>query len=142
MTAPVLTTGWDHSVRAAVPPFTADGLRQVLEKVQRWAPYVDGILLDDVAAVLDDYTPSESETADFALRLRGHLQRLTALAFSDGLSDQDEQLCDLVAQAHALRIAALPTDRRQAVGHLRRMAWTLEALLERLVAQQHLKEEP
>ncbi|WP_190039755.1 DUF6415 family natural product biosynthesis protein [Streptomyces fructofermentans] len=129
-------------MRAAVPPFTADGLRQVLEKVQRWAPYVDGILLDDVAAVLDDYTPSEKETADFALRLRGHLQRLAALALSDGLSMQDEQLCDLVAQAHALRSAVLPADRRQAVGHLRRMAWTLEALLERMVARQRLKEEP
>ncbi|MEU3796016.1 DUF6415 family natural product biosynthesis protein, partial [Streptomyces fructofermentans] len=142
MTAPALTAGWEHPVRAAVPPFTADGLRQVLEKVQRWAPYVDGILLDDVAAVLDDYTPSEKETADFDLRLRGHLQRLAALALGDGLSEQDEQLCDLVAQAHALRFAVLPADRRQAVGPLRRVSRTLEALRYRLVARPPHRGEP
>ena len=71
----VLSPSWAHPVRAAVPPFTEARLRRVLEKLQRWAPYVDGSLLDDV-------------------------------------------------------------------GHVRQMAWTLNELLELLVTNQCLTEEP
>ncbi|MBZ6193504.1 hypothetical protein KVH07_11250 [Streptomyces olivaceus] len=80
MTGTTLRPGWSHPVRAAVPPFTGAGLRRVLEKVQCWAPYVDRLLLDDVAAVLDDYTPTEHEVDEHAQRLRGHLTRLVRVA--------------------------------------------------------------
>ncbi|KAF3470110.1 DUF6415 family natural product biosynthesis protein [Streptomyces sp. Tu 3180] len=142
MTATALCPGWSHPVRAAVPPFTEAGLRRVLEKVQRWAPYVDGLLLEDVAAVLDDYTPTEHEGDEHAQRLRGHLRRLIDLAVVSTVAEQDEQVADLVERGRALRSEETPAEHRRAVGHIRRMAWTLDNLLERLVAHQCLTEAP
>ncbi|MFG3133619.1 DUF6415 family natural product biosynthesis protein [Streptomyces tendae] len=140
MTATTLRTGWSHPVRAAVPPFTEAGLRRVLEKVQRWAPYVDGLLLDDVAAVLDDYTPTEHEVEEHAQRLRGHLLRLVHLAVVSRVAGTDQQTAVLVERGLTIRSEELPTDHRRAVGHIRRMAWALDELLERLVAHQCLTE--
>jgi hypothetical protein len=117
-----------------------DRLRMVLEKVQKWQPYVDGSLLDDVAAVLDDYMPNEEEVDDSALRLRGHLMRLTNLAVTAKVVEQDERVATLVERARAVRSEELPGDHWRAVGHVRRMAWTLDELLERLVENQCLKE--
>ncbi|MFJ8143456.1 DUF6415 family natural product biosynthesis protein [Streptomyces sp. NPDC096048] len=142
MTATTLRPGWSHPVRAAVPPFTEVGLRRVLEKVQRWAPYVDGLLLDDVAAVLDDYTPTEHEVDEHAQRLRGHLMRLVHLAVCSKVAEQDGQVADLIERGRTIGTDEVPTDHRRAVGHLRRMAWTLHELLERLVAHQCLTEAP
>ncbi|MFE0807865.1 MULTISPECIES: DUF6415 family natural product biosynthesis protein [Streptomyces] len=142
MTATTLRPGWSHPVRAAVPPFTEAGLRRVLEKVQRWAPYVDGLLLDDVAAVLDDYTPTEHEVDEHAQRLRGHLMRLVHLAVVSKAAERDEQTAGLVKRGRTIRSEEVPTDHRRAVGHIRRMAWTLDALIERLVAHQCLTEAP
>ncbi|MEV5453800.1 DUF6415 family natural product biosynthesis protein [Streptomyces sp. NPDC052535] len=142
MTATTLRPGWPHPVRAAVPPFTEAGLRRVLEKVQRWAPYVDGLLLDDVAAVLDDYTPTEHEIEEHAQRLRGHLLRLVHLAVISRVAETDQQTAVLVERGRTIRSEEVPTDHRRAVGHIRRMAWTLDELLERLVAHQCLTEAP
>ncbi|MCW8119226.1 MULTISPECIES: DUF6415 family natural product biosynthesis protein [Streptomyces violaceoruber group] len=142
MTATTIRPGWSHPVRAAVPPFTDAGLRRVLEKVQRWAPHVDGLLLDDVAAVLDDYTPTEHEVDEHAQRLRGHLMRLVHLAVVSKVAEQDGQVADLINRGRTIGTEEVPTDHRRAVGHLRRMAWTLHELLERLVADQCLTEAP
>ncbi|MFH9438622.1 DUF6415 family natural product biosynthesis protein [Streptomyces rochei] len=142
MTATPLRPGWSHPVRAAVPPFTEAGLRRVLEKVQRWAPYVDGLLLDDVAAVLDDYTPTEHEVDEHTQRLRGHLMRLVHLAVCSNVAEQDGQVADLIERGRTIGTEEVPTDHRRAVGHLRRMAWTLHELLERLVTHQCLTEAP
>ncbi|MER7966865.1 MULTISPECIES: DUF6415 family natural product biosynthesis protein [Streptomyces] len=142
MTATTLRPGWSHPVRAAVPPFTEAGLRRVLEKVQCWAPYVDGLLLDDVAAVLDDYTPTEHEVDEHAQRLRSHLMRLVHLAVVSKAAERDEQTAGLVERGRTIRSEEVPTDHRRAVGHIRRMAWTLDELIERLVAHQCLTEAP
>ncbi|MFG3250575.1 DUF6415 family natural product biosynthesis protein [Streptomyces sp. NPDC048187] len=142
MTATSLRPGWSHPVRAAVPPFTEAGLRRVLEKVQCWAPYVDGLLLDDVAAVLDDYTPTEHEVDEHAQRLGGHLMRLVHLAVVSKAAERDEQTAGLVERGRTIRSEEVPTDHRRAVGHSRRMAWTLDELIERLVAHQCLTEAP
>ncbi|MFE5599842.1 DUF6415 family natural product biosynthesis protein [Streptomyces coelicoflavus] len=142
MTATTLHPSWSHPVRAAVPPSTEAGLRQVLEKVQRWAPYVDGLLLDDVAAVLDAYTPTEHEVDEHAQRLRGHLMRLVHLAVVSKVAEQDEQVADLIERGRTIRTEEVPTDHRRAVGHTRRMAWTLDELIERLVTHQCLTEAP
>ncbi|GAA2575245.1 MULTISPECIES: DUF6415 family natural product biosynthesis protein [Streptomyces] len=142
MTATTLRPGWSHPVRAAVPPFTEAGLRRVLEKVQRWAPYVDGLLLDDVAAVLDDYTPTEHEVDEHAQRLRGHLMRLVHLAVFSKVAEQDGQVADLIEHGRAIRDRGRthrpPSCRRTP----RRMAWTLDELLERLVAHRCLTKAP
>ncbi|MDQ0386165.1 hypothetical protein J2S54_002985 [Streptomyces sp. DSM 42143] len=142
MTATTLRPGWSHPVRAAVPLFNEAGLRQILEKVQRWAPYVDGLLLDDVAVVLDDYTPTEHEVDEHAQRLRGHLRRLVHLAVVTKVAERDAQTADLVERGRTIPSEEVPTDHRRAVGHIRRMAWTLDELLERLVAHQCLTEAP
>ncbi|MFC9280847.1 DUF6415 family natural product biosynthesis protein [Streptomyces collinus] len=142
MTAPAEAPGWNHPVRPSDHHrFDPDRLRWVLGKVQQWTPYVDGLLLDDIAHVLDDYTLTEAEVDDSALRLRGHLMRLVNLADTAQVTEQDERVNELVAQARTVRAEELPNDHRRAVGHVRRMAWTLEELLERLVANQCLKEE-
>ncbi|MFF8639000.1 DUF6415 family natural product biosynthesis protein [Streptomyces pilosus] len=141
-TGATICPGWSHPVRAAVPPFTEAGLRRVLEKVQHWAPYVDGLLLDDVAAVLDDHTPTADEVGEHARRLRGHLRRLVDLAVVSTVAEQDKHVADLVERGRTLRCEDVPAEHHRAVGHLRRMAWTLEDLLERLVADQCLTEAP
>ncbi|MEV7885133.1 hypothetical protein ACWD3I_25590 [Streptomyces sp. NPDC002817] len=116
MTAAALSLGWAHPVRAAMPPFTETGPKWALEKMQCWASYVEGSLLDDIAAVLDLYSPTENEI--------------------------DEHVAGLVAQGRAIRSEEVPSDHRRAVGHVRKMAWTLNELLELLVANQCPTEEP
>jgi hypothetical protein len=130
---------WEHSVRPADRPFDPDRLRWVLKKVQQWAPYVDCLLLDDLAIVLDDYTPTEDEVEDIALRLRGHLMRLVNLAVTSQADEQDQEVAELVTTGRAIRDEELPGGHHQAVGHVRRMAWTVNELLERLVENQCLK---
>ncbi|WP_307818548.1 DUF6415 family natural product biosynthesis protein [Streptomyces sp. MBT62] len=131
--------GWTHPVRRAEKPSDPDKVRWLLGKVQTWQPYVDGLLLDDLAAVLDDYSPSEEEVEDFALRLRGHLMRLANLALTSKVAERDEVVAELVERARDIRSEELPGDHRQAVGHVRRMAWNVNELLERLVETQCLK---
>jgi len=142
VTAPDTIARWDHPVRAAVPPFTDAGLKRVLEKIQRWAPYVDGLLLDDIAAVLDDYMPSEDEADEHAQRLRGHLMRLVNLAVTSKVDQRDQKVAGLVERGRIIRSEEVPSDHRRAVGAVRQMAWTLNELLELLVENQCLTEEP
>ena len=130
---------WEHAVRPAETRFAPDRLRWVLGKVQQWAPYVDGLLLDDLALVLDDYTPAEEEVEDIAMQPRGHLMRLVNLALTSQVYRQDPEVADLIGSGRAIRDEELPGDHRQAVGHIRRMAWIVNELLERLVANQCLK---
>lgn len=141
MTATTLSLGWSHPVRAAVSPFTEVGLRH-LAKVQRWAPNLDGPLLDDMADVLDDCTHTEHDVDEHAQRLRGRLMRLVDLAIVSKVAEQDEQVADLTERGRTIRTEEVPRDHRRDVGDIRSMAWTLGVLLERLVAHQHLTEAP
>jgi hypothetical protein len=134
------TPRWDHPVWLAAVPFDPERLRWVLERVQKWQPSVDGSLLDDVAAVLDDYMPGEDEIEENALRPRGHLMRLVNLPVTAKVAEQDEQGAELVERARTVRSEEAPGDHRKAVGHVRRMAWTRNKLLELLVENQRLKE--
>lgn len=140
MTVPDTIPRWDHPVRPADLPFTAEGLERVLRKIQDWKPYVDGALLDDVAAVIDDFTPAENEVEEHAMRLRRHLMRLVNLAVADKVVERDGRVARLVSEARQVRSEELPGDHRRNVGHVRRMAWTVNELLERLVENQCLKE--
>ncbi|XUL90984.1 DUF6415 family natural product biosynthesis protein [Streptomyces galilaeus] len=108
----------------------------ILPKIQSWQPYIDGSLLHDVATVLDDNMPGEEEVDDSALRMRGHLMRLVNLAVTDRVVEQDACIAQLVERARMVRSEELPGDHRKAVGHVRRMAWTLNELLERLIENQ------
>jgi hypothetical protein len=142
MTDTMPVPGWTHPVREAELPGIAEGLARLLEKVQNWAPYVDGLLLDDVAAVLDDHVPDEYEVAEHAQRLRSHLMRLVNLAVASRVDQRDRGVADLVERGRELWSQELPSDHPQAVGHIRRMAWTVNELLELLVKHQCLTDEP
>ena len=142
MTDTMPVPGWTHPVREAVLPGTTQGLERLLERVQNWAPYVDGLLLDDVAAVLDDHVPDEDEVVEHAQRLGSHLMRLVNLAVASRVNQRDREVADLVERGRELRSQELPGDHAQAVGHIRRMAWTLNELLELLVKHQCLTDEP
>ncbi|MEV8597318.1 DUF6415 family natural product biosynthesis protein [Streptomyces sp. NPDC052012] len=125
---------------AWAPPLDTAELAAVVDKIRQWTPYDDDALLEDVGAVLDDVVPSEDELADHAQRLRGHLMRLVAIAVAQEAGQSDPEADRLVHQARDVRAAEMPGDHMAAVGHLRRMAWSVNELLERLTAIKCVKE--
>jgi hypothetical protein len=115
-------------------------LETVLTKVRGWQPFHGESLLDDVGAVLDDVTPAVEALDDHDLRLRGHLIQLVAIAVATEADQKDPKAEQLIERARRLRAEAMPGDRLQAVGHLRRMAWAVNELRERLGAIKCLRE--
>ncbi|MFE3940976.1 DUF6415 family natural product biosynthesis protein [Streptomyces sp. NPDC059118] len=61
-------------------------------KVRMRQPYVDGVLLDDVAAVLDDHVPTEQEAEVLATRSSGHLMRLVQLVVASKADQRDKEV--------------------------------------------------
>lgn len=118
----------------------ADALRAAVDKFRRWDPYDGDALLDDVGAVLDNVTPCEEDLEDLAQRLRGHLMQLVGIAVATEADQKDEGAGRLIQQARTVRAEDIPGDYMKAVGHLRRMAWSVNELLERLSALKYLKE--
>ncbi|MBZ9641506.1 DUF6415 family natural product biosynthesis protein [Streptomyces sp. PSKA30] len=80
--------------------------------------------------MLDDLTPPEDLFEEHAQRLRGHLMRLVDVAVAARADLEDTQAARLIEQARVVRSEEVPGDHRQAVGHLRRMAWAVNELLE------------
>jgi hypothetical protein len=89
---------------------------------------------------VDSVVPDE--VAEHAVRLRSHLMRLVNLAVASKVDRRDREVADLVERGRELWSQELPGDHAQAVGHIRRMAWTLNELLELLVKHQCLTDEP
>ncbi|MGW3669147.1 DUF6415 family natural product biosynthesis protein [Streptomyces sp. NPDC005141] len=112
----------------------------MLTKVCGWQPFDGESLLDDVGAVLDDVVPAEGALDDHDLRLRGHLMQLVAIAVATEAGQKDPEAEQLIERARWLRTEAMPGDHLQAVGHLRRMAWSVNELHERLGAIKCLRE--
>ncbi|MFD5575097.1 DUF6415 family natural product biosynthesis protein [Streptomyces cadmiisoli] len=131
---------WAHSMERWQPPLGREALEDVLQKVPAWQPFDGAALLDDVAIVLDDLTPPEDLHDELAQRFRGHLMRLVAIAVATRAAAEDTETAELIERARSIRSEEMPGDHRQAVGHLRRLAWTVNELLERLVATKCLKE--
>ncbi|MFJ2566566.1 DUF6415 family natural product biosynthesis protein [Streptomyces sp. NPDC087568] len=117
-----------------------EALRDVLAKVHQWQPFDGGALLDDVGAVLDECIPAEEHVDELAERLRGHLMRLVTIAVAAEAEQRDETAAELIKRARTIRAEDAPGDHWRAVGHLRRMGWIVNELLERLVATRCLKE--
>ncbi|WP_344049867.1 DUF6415 family natural product biosynthesis protein [Streptomyces thermoalcalitolerans] len=122
------------------PPLGVDDLAALLAKVQQWTPFDGDALLDDVGAVLDEVVPPEEDFDVLAQRLRGHLMRLVDIAVAAGVADKDLEAERLIRQARTVHAGDVPGDHRRAVGHLRRMAWSLNELFERLSAIKYVKE--
>ncbi|MER5382333.1 DUF6415 family natural product biosynthesis protein [Streptomyces sp. NPDC002688] len=122
------------------PPLDLEALETVLTKVRRWQPFDGESLLDDVGAVLDDVVPAEEALDDHVLRLRGHLMQLVAIAVAAEAGQRDSEAEQLIEWVRRLHTEAMPGDHLRAVGHLRRMAWSVNELHERLGAIKCLRE--
>lgn len=121
------------------PPAPSE-LANVLAKIRQWTPYDGDALLEDVGAVLDDVVPREEELEDHARRLGGHLMRLVDIAVAAEAGQDDQEADRLIRQAREVRALKMPGGHLPAVGYLRRMAWSVNELLERLAVVGHLKE--
>ncbi|MFE0255752.1 DUF6415 family natural product biosynthesis protein [Streptomyces sp. NPDC059010] len=84
--------------------------------------------------------PSGEDVEVLDQRLRGHLTRLVDIAVAAEADQSDQPVAQLLEHASAMRVQDMPVDHRQAVGHLRRMGWAVNELLERLVETGFLKE--
>ncbi|MER5915486.1 DUF6415 family natural product biosynthesis protein [Streptomyces sp. NPDC001982] len=131
---------WTRPVPAWTPPLDPDVLHSVLAKIRQWQPFDGDAVLDDVAAVLDDFIPAEEQIDELAHRLRGHLARLVDIAVAAEAEERDATTAGLIDRAHAVHSEDVPGDHWTAVGHLRRMGWTVNELLEHMVATQCLRE--
>ncbi|MEV6400863.1 DUF6415 family natural product biosynthesis protein [Streptomyces sp. NPDC051907] len=140
MTAPAAVGRRRRPIPAWQPPIDADALRATLEKCQRWDPYDGDALLDDVGAVLDDVTPREEDLQVLAQRLRRRLTQLVGIAVATEADQKDPEAGRLTQQARTVHTEDMPGDHMKAVGRLRRMAWSVNELLERLSTLKHLKE--
>lgn len=116
------------------PPLDPTELRRVLRRMRVWEPFDADALLDDVGTALDDVPPAEEHRRELAERLRGHLAQLVDIAISGGADRKDTATLTLIENARATRSEVMPMDPRRAVVHLRRTAWTVNELLERLLA--------
>lgn len=121
-------------------PLGPSELAGVLTKLRQWTPYDGDTVLDDVGAVLDDVLPPRDLLADLAVRLHGHLARLADIAVATEADQADLEAARLIRQARAVcaqqaSVAHVPT-----VGQLRRLAWAVNELLERLTVIGCLRE--
>ncbi|MFJ8754595.1 DUF6415 family natural product biosynthesis protein [Streptomyces sp. NPDC102441] len=127
-----------ETTQAWLPPLDPVELRRVLQKVRVWEPFDADALLDDVGTALDDVPPAEEYQEELAERLRGHLMQLVDIAIGGDAEAKDATAHALIEHAREVRSKDMPGDPRRAVGHLRRMAWTVNELLERLLATRQL----
>ncbi|MGW4731862.1 DUF6415 family natural product biosynthesis protein [Streptomyces shenzhenensis] len=141
MTAvPTVLQSRTRPVLAWTPPLDPEALQLVLEGIRRWRSFDGDALLDDVGEVLDNVVPSEENVGDLAVVLGDHLVQLVNIAVAAKAHHEDLTADRLIQQARVVGAERLPSDHRQAVGHLRRLAWSVNELLERLAAIQCLKE--
>ncbi|MET7746504.1 DUF6415 family natural product biosynthesis protein [Streptomyces sp. NPDC005385] len=132
MTAPGAVAGPERVVDPWEPPLDVEALTSVLAACRAWSPLDGETILDDVGAVLDDVVPPEEALDEHALRLRGHLMQLIAIATAAEAGQKDTDAARLIERGRQVRAEELPGDHRQSVGHLRRMAWVVNELHERL----------
>ncbi|MEU3734536.1 DUF6415 family natural product biosynthesis protein [Streptomyces sp. NPDC033538] len=126
----------------AVPPWTppldSSELADVLAGLRRWTPFDGDAVLKDVGVVLDDVAPREEE--DCALRLVGHLVTLVDIAVASNTGQQDTEAGLLVQRDRGMRATQAPDGYWQAVAYLRRLAWSVNELLERLTVTGCIRE--
>ncbi|MFD9503466.1 DUF6415 family natural product biosynthesis protein [Streptomyces sp. NPDC060035] len=150
MTAPTQVVPWARPAQETLrlqdpvtseawhPPFDSAELQSIRRRMHMWEPFDADALLDDVGTALDEVPPSEEGSEELAQRLRGHLMRLIAIAVSGEADRKDSVALRLLEQARTVWSQDMPGDRRTAIGHVRRMAWTVNELLERLLATRHV----
>ncbi|MFF1600802.1 DUF6415 family natural product biosynthesis protein [Streptomyces mirabilis] len=123
---------WGHRVEPAQLP-QPDAVEAALAKIRAWSPYDGDAWLDDVADALDFVPVPEELVDELGQRLRGYLMQLVAIAAGDETERRDARAALCITRARDIREAEMPGDYRQAVGHLRRMGWAVNELLDLLV---------
>lgn len=136
---PVTAAPWRGPVTAWSPPLNGGELWALLEKVRRWEPFDGGELLDDVADALDNPAPTTDILRGLVQRLHKGSARLADIAIAAG-AQADLTTARLIESATMLGGQPLPGVHDDAVAYARRVAWTTNELLERLVALRCLKE--
>ncbi|MET8905740.1 DUF6415 family natural product biosynthesis protein [Streptomyces sp. NPDC004538] len=121
-------------------PLGPSELAGVLTKLRQWTPYDGEMVLDDVGAVLDDVLPPQDVLGDLAVRLCGHLARLADIAVATEAGQADLEAERLVRQARAVCAQQASVGRVPTVGQLRRLAWAVNELQERLTVLGCLRE--
>lgn len=139
MTASGAAQRFPRPVPRWTPPLDSEALASVLDRLHGWQAYDGGALLDDVAAALDEVVPAEEHMDELAQRLRGHLMQLVNIAVA-AEGEDDAATAYLIARARTVRVEELPGGHWPAVGHLRRMAWVVNELMERMVTIRCLRE--
>ncbi|MFE3045423.1 DUF6415 family natural product biosynthesis protein [Streptomyces albidoflavus] len=125
----LLAAGW-------TPPLEHDQLARVAERL-RSLRSLDAIL-DNAGDVLSGQDPPEEEFAVLEERLREDLTRLVNIAVA--ATAQDPGVTGLADRARALTSKELPDSWRPALTHLRRMAVTVQTLLEQLARAGAIRE--
>ncbi|KIX80007.1 MULTISPECIES: DUF6415 family natural product biosynthesis protein [Streptomyces] len=117
----LLSAGW-------TPPLEYGQLSRIAERLRSLRSLE--AILDDAGDVLSGQDPPEEEFANLGERLRDDLTRLADIAVA--ATEPDPGVASLTDRARSLTAAELPYGRRLALTHLRRMAGTVQELLEQL----------
>lgn len=121
------------------PPLAPDQLRCVLAKMARWQPIDLDVVYDDLEQVLGEFCPAPSAVGAIGDRLRDALAQLSNIACADPAFAPSPEIAALVEQGAGLRGEAKPRDDRQALGQVRRIALTTSDIVDRLIAERHIK---
>lgn len=133
---------WKGTHREAegwTPPLGADAMAHVLTKLRDWEPLDWDAIFEDLASVLGERAPDCDEVDELAERLRGSLKRLVCIALAGHADEKDQETAVLIKHARILRSHELPGGYWKALGHLRRLGWVTNELLERLSQTGHLE---
>ncbi|MEU0786695.1 DUF6415 family natural product biosynthesis protein [Streptomyces sp. NPDC006173] len=112
------------------PPSTMQALPGVPAKLRQGQARDSASLLEDVKASLDNLTPAEVTLSDLAFRLHAHLKRLTAIATAAEADRSVAHANHLLTPAAQVQVGVMLVSHLQGVEYLRRIAWTVNQLLE------------
>ncbi|MFI8194017.1 DUF6415 family natural product biosynthesis protein [Streptomyces sp. NPDC085946] len=124
----------------SLPAAEESGLRPLHARkgLYQWEPFDGNAVLNDVANALDNVVLAEEDIEQFTQRLPSHLMGMVTIGIA-GEAERDAAAAQLIAQVRALSDQDVLGDHQAAVGHLRRMAWTVNELFDRLVAKKCLR---
>ncbi len=114
------------------PPVDVETLARILAAFRDWDPLDWDTIFEDLAAVLGQETPEHYELVGLADRLHSTLFRLVSIASAGHAYEEDQEAVVLIKRARTLDSEELPDDRWKALGHVRRLGWATNELMERL----------
>ncbi|MFE2179067.1 DUF6415 family natural product biosynthesis protein [Streptomyces sp. NPDC059455] len=119
-------------VEQLTPSLDIDTLARILAAFRDWDPLDWDTIFEDLAAVLGQEAPEHYELVGLADRLHNALFRLVSIASAGHAYEKDQEAVVLIKRARTLDSGELPDDRWKALGHVRRLGWATNELMERL----------